>query len=442
MYLYSVNYLKKEVEQTEYYLSKDRPTERLVLIDKTSFVIHSIVRGRLHHNEYTDYQPVPLHSRILKDNLGKEYPRIIAMLEELGYIQKDDKYLPKTFIGKGDNRKPSSMKYGLTPKAIKAGVRKVGVLSKRMENKINKHRVNSLNNYHKNDMHKQIIDSLTQVQFDPQHPTVLKVLEDIKGTTKDKEDFYNQTYTELQEVNMFTTLNQFAESDYFFYTQSPNVNRVYHYFTTIPTEYREALTLKDGSPMTEIDLKNAQPLIIGLNYLKGKANLTVSDEQLKEDLINGNLYKQVANQAQKNNDPLYTLYTIDYGEFKKMVLGEGLYFHYLHDLKKIKPMELYLMQLYPSFMQYIREKKLKACQEIGYKDGFKIISHEAQQIEARIFIERIYNTELPVPAIPIHDSLLVPTNYTDYYHAKLIESFKKEFPYLTDNQYNNLFRIK
>ncbi len=97
-------------------------------------------------------------------------------------------------------------------------------------------------------------------------------------------------------------------------------------------------------------------------------------------------------------------------------------------------MERYLMELYPNFMRYIRNKKRT--------NGYKIISIEAQLVESSIFINGLYNRlKINDIAIPVHDSIVIPTENEQYFLGKLIESFKAVFPYLPENNIKALFRI-
>ena len=100
------------------------------------------------------------------------------------------------------------------------------------------------------------------------------------------------------------------------------------------------------------------------------------DRQIIWDVIKGVFYKRVAEQALKDGDvDFYNLFTDDYSEFKSKVLGEGLYFLSI-PLASIKPSEKYLMELYPTFMSWLRKKK--------YMYNYKSISIDAQKFESDI----------------------------------------------------------
>lgn len=446
MYLYSLPGLHTKIQQTEYYQGK-RPSIKPVLIDKVNWLIHSIIEGNKQHWNLFNYKEVPLNRGILKNMMGKtEYLTIIRMLERMNIIDINHKYTSTTFINqynadrKRNNRselqlKPESKKYALSDYALTLGVKKVGILSPRMQKKISQYKQEKIKQYSKQETHSKILHSITKLQFIPNHPKALKALEMAKNEGGHKADHYNEVYNEMQEFNQCDNLADYAKHSAFYYTQSERVNRVFHYYSTIPKPFRESLQLKDGNPLSEIDLRNSQPLIIGLNYINSIDELSPSDTRLFKDLVGGNFYQALANQARHNDDQeLYNLYTDNYSKFKAKVLGEGLYFNYIPDLHKIKPMERYMMQLYPNFINYIRTKKRKL--------GYKIISIEAQQIESDIFIDKLYNKlNNSATAIPVHDSIIIPSSDKDFYLNILIDIFKDKFPYFEKDHIRPLFRI-
>ncbi|WP_026837008.1 hypothetical protein [Gillisia sp. JM1] len=445
MYLYSIPQLHKVVQSSDLYKSKIKRTDKDILIDKFNWVIHSIVQSNRHKaNTLFQSQPVPLHREILKSMLGKaEYIKITRELVELGYITIDHNYTSTAFLKLYNNNriaegkkalphlKPSSKKYALSDKALNEGIVKVGVLTSRMRIKIRKYKTEKIKKYSNDKIHSKILNSITKVEFNPNHTKAIETINKYVGVT-DKDKYYNEVYHELQELKQINSVNQLAESDFFYYTQSENVGRVFHYLSTIPKPFRESLQLKSGGKLSEIDLKNSQPLIIALNYLK---DTNQTNTKLLNDVLSGNFYNAVAQQALKNNDvDTFNQFSENYSKFKANVLGKGLYFNYIPNPNDVKPMERYLMELYPNFMKYIRNKKRVK--------GYKIISIEAQLIESSIFIDGLYSqlnkTDV---AIPVHDSIIVPTENEGYFLDKLIYIFKQTFPYISNGHIKELFRI-
>jgi hypothetical protein len=424
MFLNSIEGIHEAVKATNYYKSKGDKMKP-VIIDKVNFFLNAINSGNLHHQDLFQFTPVPLHSKILRNMLGRyEAENIINILQEMDIIQVNHSYE----IGK------ESKKYGLTDNAKNFKYTPVGVLSERMEKKILNYKNNLFNYYLKDKkIHSKIINNLTKLSFNPDNQKALTALnQNEKGTNKDK--YYNNTYEALKEMNGYTSINQYIKCSNFYYTQSHKVNRVFHYFSTIPKAFRESLTLKDGTLLADLDLKNAQPLIMGLNYLKSKRWYTTSDKMLLNDLLSGNFYNKIAEHAKNKGDlEFYNLFTNDYGEFKATVLGQGLYYHYV-PLDIIKNAEKYLRELYPDFMKNLREKKRVT--------GYKSVSIEAQQIEASIFIDGLFSQlDNDQFAVPVHDAVLVKSDEVEKFKIKLINIFRSKFTLLTHEQVQNLFRI-
>lgn len=439
MFLHSIDGLHTAVKQTDYYKGKGEKMKP-VLLDKVNFLINAIDLGNRHHWELSEYKPVPLHRDLLRKMLGRyEAENIINLLQEINILQVNHSYTSTGYanqlIKKGVKSKPESKKYGLTDTAKTMQIIKVGVLSERMEKKILKYKKELINHYLKDHViHSKIIHHLTNLRFNPHHPEALKALNKA-DTTTDQGKYFQDTYQALQEMNEYNFISQYTECPHFYYTQSKNVNRVFHYYSTIPKPYRESLTLKDGTPLAEIDLRNSQPLIIGLNYIRSrKGKLTDTDTNLLNDIIGGNFYKRIADHAQLNEDAeLYDLYHTDYTKFKATILGQGLYFQYL-PLESIKNAEKYLLELYPDFIRYIREKKRIK--------GYKTVSIEAQQIEASIFIDGLFKDLTDQEfAVPVHDSVIVKSGEAHQYLNKLVYIFRRKFPLLTAKQAHKLFRV-
>lgn len=445
MYLRSINNVHNELKETELYKGK-RPSIKPLFIDRCNYLLNSIIHinKMKYWEDLSKFEPIPLNSTQLQLILGRDYLSIVNTLQELDIIKINHSYLTTaTLKATNINRKLKGLKnikaevtnktYSLTPKALEKGLIKVGVLSPRMEGKINEYRKKKFKEYLKEPMHEQIINSTFQVEFNYINKEANEALNKYDINT-DKGQYFTETYSELKEINSYTETSQYIEDSNFYYTQSKKVDRVYHYYTTIPKAYRQALRHKDGSQLAEIDLSNSQPLIMGLNYLNSKTTLTRSDKELRKDLLNANFYKRIAEHAKEKGDlEFYNLYENSYGELKRLILGEGLYFNYIPDFNKIKKAERYLLQCYPDFIHYLRNKKRL--------NGYKSVSQQAQQIEAKIFITGIFKDLKENDfALPVHDSLIVRKDEVKRYLNTLVENLINQFPTLTNAK--ELFKIK
>jgi len=475
MYLTSVNGLNKSIQNTQFYKDK-RPTAKPILIDRCNFVINSIVEGNRHNWELKDFQEVPINGEILQSQLSCKYLLITKLLEKLDFIKINHSYISQKTANANNKKrinsgllptfKAESKKYSLTNKSKDLGIIKVGVLSERTEERLLKYKTKLLLTYLKDkQIHSKIFYNLTELHFDYNNAHASYKQHTTNNNNIDQAQHYYKTYNALKSINDYTTTGQYIESSEFYYTQSKLVNRVFHYYSNIPKDYRKCLKHSGGNMLAEIDLKNSQPLIIALNYISGvyeqhniklkkvkeiykdidkkkvrgiccsESILNSSTKQLLNNVLTGTFYKTIAEHGLKEgNTDFYNLFINDYSKFKGVVLGEGLYFN-LIPLHKIKDAERYLLELYPDFMKWIRATKSK--------NGYKSISIQAQLTESSLFINDLF---LGLEhgkhfAVPVHDSILVKSNEVDYFKSKLFAIFGNRFPMLTAEQIKKLFTI-
>jgi hypothetical protein len=435
MYLKSLNGLNDLVKETDYYKNKLKPTDKGLLIDKTNIVINHIINGNRNIWSIDYFQPIPLNAEILKKQLGRNYKEIISLLIDLDIIETDNKYLTAltaTKITKQTNYKitAQSKNYGLTSTAKAMEIVKVGVLTKRIEKKIIETKESELNEYLKDKkVHSKIINNLKYLTFTISDLQV--ALELVKLNNETEIDHYTDCFNALQDLNNITGVNEFKTSLNFFYSANNKVGRVYHYYTTIPKQYRHHLRHSDGSRLVELDLKNSQPLILMLLYFKAVTH-TISDipttkstnvnsdilywfdtnkenliktiaptetdfimltaelNMLFEEMVNGTFYSSISDDM---------LDETSYKELKVNVLKS--FYSYPND--KLSETETIIKNAYPYFFKFIRLIKKERSN--------KELSHLAQIYESSIFIDKVF-TELDINmfAVPVHDSILVKEN--------------------------------
>ena len=411
---------------------------------------------------------------------------IIDFLVKIGYLvvnhnykstysaNNTNKYLRN--IGRIGNVKAESKKYSLTPLAISKGICKVGVLSKKTEYKLKAYKKDIIESYLLDkQIHSKILFNTTELYFDDKKalPYLDKVLND-HDTSEGKAKFYKEKYNSLIAISKCKTMEEHIQQQGFYYIVSKKVNRVFAYYSNIPKEFRYCFNHKDGSKLAEIDKSNSLPFIMAMEYLneKYKSNETNehtyinnnvndakqdirynirgnkedrvlsvlvrfndNDKKLYNDVVNGDLYKSIAEEGLKNNDvEFYNLFNDSYTDFKTEVLAKGLFCKLL-PLKAIKKAERYLMNIYPDFANYQRNTK--------QAKGFESPSIESQIIESElivnnIFIELEHGNEF---ATPLHDALMVKVNDVELFKSKLIDIFKNRFPMLEGADMNKLFKV-
>jgi hypothetical protein len=490
MFLNSVSGLHKAVQGTDYYQTK-RPTAKDVLIDRCNFVVNAIVQGNRHNWSVKDFELVPLHRDVLRSQLdSRESYNIINLLKDLEYITVNNSYISQAAAAAINTKRvaaglsPSvvaeSKKYGLTDKSKGSGIIKVGVLSEKSIKRLKRYKSKMLLFYLKDkEIHSKIFNNITDLQFNSEGAKDIHKEYTSNNPNKNQSEFYDNSYKTLKEINSYVTDNDYINCSEFYYTQSKKVNRVYHYYSNIPSSYRKHLLHDDGSQLAEIDLKNSQPFIIVMNYIEGLKNKEINQfksfarpqestygvktdldrinkkrerkeigsicgvkslinrntSNLLNEVLSGSLYKTIAEYALSiGDDEFYNLYINQYGKFKAKILGEGLYFNYL-PLAKIKPAERYLIDLFPEFMKWVRESKRT--------NGYKSISIQAQQIESSFFIDGLFASLKENDfAVPIHDSIIVKAQEVEYFKNKLIAIFEDRYTMLTRDQVSNLFKIE
>ena len=471
------------IKKTDAYRLKKKNTDKLILLDKVNILLSFIIQQNFYNWDIKDYEPIPLHSKILKTAIDDFYKNIIKLLIDNDIIKTNGSYITKidaakeNYIRKSNgllpNIKAHSIKYGLTKTSKKLKVVNVEIIVKKRKEKYKDHLKKKYNGYMKNPIHSKILNNLFQLKFN-----CVAALEELKKIqnegTKTMIRYYEDSYDMLCKMNDYTTMEEYFLAKGFYYTQSELVDRVFHFISTIPKVFRKHLFHKTGEVMAEIDLSNAQPLLIGLEFIltaqppifkdksyvkEGKsyvnegnkdicgvlapsniicgvlANYEKEHERLFDDLINGNFYEKISQIARKNNDlEFYNLYKNNYKEFKKIVLGEGLYF-YLLPKDRIKPAEKYLMEMYPLFMEYIRKLKRE--------NSYKSIPIKAQKNEAKIFVGEFFNDlDNDFFAIPVHDSILTLQSNVKYVESRLKTIMQTQYPFLSDEHLTNLFTVE
>jgi len=474
MRIKSIQGLSQSIKRTEFYKSK-RPTAKPVLIDRCNFVINSIWQGNMHYKDIADFESVPLHSAILRANLGHDSEKIIKLLKDLNYIEVDHKYISQysadkqntALIGSGllPKAKAESKKYSYTLKAKSKGNINSKIVTPKIEKRILAYKTNLIKSYLKDSqIHRKIFFNLSELHFDlDKGKKALKKFLDT-NPSESKIKHYKQSFQTLKRLNDCKTLDDYLKVESFYYMQSKVVGRVFNYYSSIPKIFRKCLIHESGESLTEIDLRNSQPFIIVMHYLmkkeseqhqnrpfkgfKGKERKgnrgiccaesrgTKKDETLLNTVLNGSFYAE--NRVffyEKGEKELADLFYSDYKEFKKIVLAKGL-FYTLLPLKNIKLPEQFLRLNYPDFWTYIRDEKRR--------NGFKTISIQAQKKESDIFIRDLF---LCLDhgkhfAVPNHDSILVKKSEADKFVNLLMRLLKNKFPSLTDSQCKWLLKVK
>jgi len=421
MYLNSLIGLNKLVQNTKEYKRQKRPTAKSLLIDRCNFVIDCINSSNRHKKGIkADFEPVPIHSNTLIIYLGRNYKAILNLLKRLDIITVNDSYLSTLeALKRSENNEtqvfPESKKYSLTKKALKMDLDKVGVLSKATERRLKKHKEEHIKQYVKHPIHAKVLNNLNQVKYEGDVIT-------LNWKSEEQSLYYQKSFKDLKRWNK-KPLDKLILDHNFYYAPS-KYGRVYHSLATLPKAYFERLTHKDGSKLSEIDLRQAQPFIIALMYSKAS-----NDTMILKDFINQDWYKLVSEFCKRNGfQSLGDLYDTNRGEFKKTIIADAFY----SPSNRKRPMQV-LKQMYPSFAQWIIDYKTK--------HGYKAISQNAQNVEASIFVWGLFKDLNDEFCITKHDSILVKTTEVKYFKQKLIKIMQDKFTFVDPEAFNNVLKI-
>lgn len=465
MFLYSLNGLHLAIQHSEPFKMvterENKPLNKNLLIDKCQVVVHTIIAKNLWNLKWGNIDPIPLSKQTLSDQLGNgSYISIVKnILTHLGVIYTDGFYNAKAL----NPKKPSaSKKYVITKEWLDKGVVQVGVLDTRTIKKFKNWKDKQYKQLLTQRKHQRILRNLSQVVFNQEEAIIrFNELESFDKDISVKDPYlkmlnYTSSFETLSKFNQYDGEKALLDDPSFYYDKS-RTNRVYHYFSNVPSIYRESLHHLDGSPLIELDLKNSQPTMLLCSYMQSgslkrptyigrlykemkeryreidryiSGSFRPSEDifleeypKLAKAIFNGDLYQAVAEHALKQGDfEYYDLYKSNRGKFKQEIIAYGL-FNKMLPLQKVHKAEGYLLEMLPLFMNWIRLEKLKY--------GYKHIPYLAQSLEASIFIDGVFGKLQDHSfgfAIPIHDSLIVKESEEEYWREQLYQAFLEVFP--------------
>ena len=369
--------------------------KKLLLLDRCNWYISSIVKQNIQEDKpYGSY--VNLNSQLLKKYLGDRiYKDIQLCLVGLGIIIENAKYSTTMF----------SKSFCLTPKAVKLGVVKTYIYSKKIINKTKKEVQSNYDNRYSNPILKKIIDNTLKLRVvEDESYYVLNILPEPKYVEFDNQlldtseqinqfklDRYNAYYRSFVDLNEVTDPKLLFNNPIFYTPSIAASGRIYHTIASMPKYIRESMRAKPNELIWEVDMCSAQPSIVFLEWLSfAKKNLQISinDEYMLclKLLLEGGIYKYI-----QDNSTYFK--ELKYDKLKKNILSA------LYAENKPTESNKELARLFPNVMQWVNNIKKES--------GYKTMSLIGQSIEAKIFVE-VYK-EIPKEkfALIIHDCILV-----------------------------------
>ena len=382
------------VSSTQFKKLKTRE-KKLLLLDRCNWYISSIVKQNIQEDKpYGSY--VNLNSQLLKKYLGDRiYKDIQLCLVGLGIIIENAKYSTTMF----------SKSFCLTPKAVKLGVVKTYIYSKKIINKSKKAAQLNYDDSYSNPILKKIIDNTLKLMVvEDESYYVMNILPEPKyvefenqivATSEQinqfKLDRYNAYYSSFADLNKVTDPKLLFDKPIFYNPSIAASGRVYHTIASMPKYIRESMRVKPNELIWEVDMCSAQPSIVfleWLSYAKKNFHKSMKDEYdlCLKLLLEGRIYQYV-----KDNSLFFQ--TLEYQKLKVSILSV------LNAENKPTEPNKELTRLFPNVMQWVNNIKKES--------GYKRMSFIGQSTEAKIFVE-VYK-EIPNEkfALLIHDCILV-----------------------------------
>lgn len=321
----------------------------------------------------------PLHSVLLKKVMGNaEYAGIIGKLVQMGVVEKNDKYRVKSiskryrlvrnyFVGEYDKVKIKNA-------VIAANIQKLKIMMAKK-------------NFQDFEIQQYTLDCLDKVELDKEK--VKEIMEELKKTATEEEyHAYVQQIEAIEDRNFFSVADQ-------------NTGRVFHNLNNLKRELREAVLI-EGEETTEIDINCSQPTFLSTLY---PANHPEKEKYVKF-LETKDFYSEIGGE--------------DIEKLGRKVVKQKIF----------KQIFFGRLRFNIGSRYFRRFKKLFPClAELVI--GMKLNDHAAlavflQSMEADAVVSNCIFAlkELDIPAISIHDSILVKKSDVEIARKYMFDSVK------------------
>lgn len=249
------------------------------------------------------------------------------------------------------------------------------------------------------DVRQRLVDSLTKIQID--YIGSIDYLDNLKKSNLIDDSKYQKNIISVENINMKNIYFNF--DDY---------GRFHTNFTILKKEIRNKYLTINNEILTEVDIKNSQPLFFAV-LLKDELSKINVDTQNYFDLVkNGLLYDDIVQNSilSTRDEAKELIYKVLFGNNVRSNRKENKIFK----------------NLYPSVYEYILEFK-------DLQENYKILSHELQRLESDFVfnkvIKEIYETYPDIILFTVHDSIIFPISYKD----KIETIYNKHFQNLIKN---------
>ncbi len=332
-----------------------------------------------------------LFSTILRERYGEHYNYYIGYLCDNGFMSLVSKY----YVGKKANT------YKIDSKSIYDVVRWKNYDKFLLKKNKNRQEI-SITETNKSIIHPNIrvklVDSLSKIKID--YEGSLNYLNGIKDLIGDSKYHKNLISIEnIKEKNIYFNFDDFGR----FHTN----------FTILKKEIRNKFLTIDNEIITEIDIKNSQPLFFAV-LLKDELRHINGDTKRYFELVkSGLLYDDIIANSQLTNrsEAKELIYKVLFGPVWS---------------KTNKVDNMIFKKIYPSVYEYI-------CEYKELRDNYKELSHDLQRLESDFIfnkvIKEIFETYPDITLFTVHDSIIFPKSYQE----KIEIIFNNHFQILIKN---------
>lgn len=389
----SEDYLLQFISKDFQYLTQQSKITYNGINLKCSYLINIIheLLVKYYFSNHTEIK-FNLSSTILRKKYGEFYNYYIEYLCENNFMSLVSKY----YVGKKTNS------YKIDSKYVYDVIRWKNFDSFLL--KKSKHRYEtSITEMSQSTIHPDIrlklIQSLDKIIIN--YDGALQFINNLKSNNLIDESKYQRNLISIDNIN--------SKNIYFNFD---DYGRFHTNFTILKKEIRNEFLTINNEILTEIDIKNSQPLFFAV-ILKKELNYINSDTKKYFDLVkSGLLYDDIIHNSIITNrkDAKEMIYKVLFGD----------------NLKANKKVNIIFKKLYPSVYEYILEFK-------EHKKNYKELSHELQKMESEFIfnkiIKEIYDTYPDIILFTVHDSILFPKSHQE----KIEIIFNKHFEKLIKN---------
>jgi hypothetical protein len=379
-------------------------------IDKYYYVIDKLYTDWLINKQYSSHSNlnkilsrkkfIPLHAKYLANVLTPQHYKIVLTdLINDGVIEPNNQYIP----GK------KSRSYRLKERYSNCSYRRIKCTDTKFSEKLHKLKETSLSQLHKN-----IESNLHNFNLDFEKASVQLEFKYKSNQITDQQYTHRKLSLEgIYDFNNYTVSN---------YTVSQKTGRAFHHYSNLKKELRSYITYDLKGKLTEVDVKNSQPLFLSPLLIKENSIkkldfygyvCTLSshyclDPYETEKYIslttNGRLYNYLSNAS-----------NLDREKVKKNLMP----FLFGPTYYQSKIIQIFRYE-FPTITRFINEIK---------KGDHSKLAILLQNLEANYILEIAAPKllERKIPFIPIHDSFLVPEEFAYEVKKILVDTFYEKY---------------